>query len=766
MSIFKGSFRPYVQNQLSLRQQKMLTRDDTTLAWLSNRTCFVRLTSSVNIENEQLAKLLGIQRGNILAKTHVLEGGELSYDPETNTFKQRYGLGDKFGSYGDKTNATRTSQRGLVPMSGITSVSVSSKSAFGTLQQATIKIRCHSIKELERLELLYCRVGYTVLLEFGWTTFFKNDGKYTTEQKRYNILDDNNLSKEQIFSDIYGSETSGKSQKLLESSSGNYDALYGYVTNFSYTNVSGQDNAFDITVTMLTIGEIINSLKVDYISSFNVDTFTTLDNNQKNAIQKDSTKSKLNGILSTLREYSRNSLNVDNTNSNVLNYQQIRVENYGNINFLSGYVSIQSPNSPLTQSFKSYIRFGDLVDILNKQILLSTDKGTPFVKLSLKNKYNEDSLAYAHYLQLPTDLNVCYIESCKNEDLLRYRLKLTDSSTLNESNTYFVDNKYNKAYIKNIYLNLDFLISAISDSRTDSYTNLNAYLNYILKNVNNSLGNINDFKLFCDTESDLIRIVDATYTEGKDDTKKFVLELSGLKSTVRNYEIGSMIYPNLSSTIAISAGVNSNANTGVNTTLFDLFNKGIVDRIIKQKIEPNSNKTSVEDEAKQIAFQLELPIRDYTTEINTAKSVVNSRSSEISNSLNQLIQLEVKLQTQLGNLSHSTTGILPIRLTLTMDGISGIRIGDVFKVPDDMLPIGYRGFSKNNRIGFIVTRIGHSVENNDWITDMETQTVILDEVGSYQPVKRAKIYDYSPLVLQYIQQPIKESDKLNLINGF
>ena len=765
MSIFKGSFRPYVQNQLSLRQQKMLTRDETTLAWLTNRTCFVRLTSSVNIENDQLAKLLGIQKGNILAKSHVLEGGELSYDPETNTFKQRYGLGDKFGAYGDKTNTTRTSQRGMTPMSGITSVNVSSKSAYGTLQQATVKIRCNSIRELERLELLYCRVGYTVLLEFGWSTFFKNDGSYTTQQKRYNILDDNNLSKEQIFNDIYGSETSGKSQKLLESSSGNYDALYGYVTNFNWSNVSGQDNAFDISIDILTIGEIINSLKVDYISSFNVDTYTTLDNAQKNSIQKDSTKSKLNGLLSTLREYSRNSLNVTNTNSNVLTYQQVRVENLGNVNFLSGYVSIQAPNSPLTQSFKSYIRFGDFIDILNKQILLSTDKGTPFIKLSLKNKYNEDSIAYAHYFQLPTDLNVCYIESCKSVDLLRYRLKLTDQSTLNDTNTYFVDNKYNRAYIKNIYLNIDFLISAITDSKTDSFTNLNSYLNYVLKSVNNSLGNINDFKLFCDTESDIVRIVDATYTEGKDDNKKFVIELSGLKSTVRDYNISSMIYPNLSSTIAISAGVNSNSNTGVNTTLFDLFNKGIVDRIIKQKLEPNSNKTSVEDEAKQVSFQLELPIRDYVTEINTAKSVVNSRSSEISNSLNQLIQLEIKLQTQDGNLSHSTTGILPIRLSITMDGISGIRIGDVFKVPDDMLPIGYRGFSKNNRVGFIVTRISQNIDNNDWTTSLETQTVILDEVGTYKAINKAEIYDYSPFVLQYIQQPITQSDKLNLING-
>jgi len=276
-------------------------------------------------------------------------------------------------------------------------------------------------------------------------------------------------------------------------------------------------------------------------------------------------------------------------------------------------------------------------------------------------------------------------------------------------------------------------------------------LNYILTNVNKSIGYINDFKIFCDVESDIIRIVDATYNEGKDDRQKFTLELSGLKSTVRSYNMNSMIFPNQSNVIAISAGVNSSNSTGTNTSLFDLFNRGISDRIIKQKIEPNTNNISLEDNAKFKALNLELPIRDYVLELNDNKLINNSQSSNVSQSLKEFIELEIKLQLKEGNLTHSTTGIIPIKLNLTLDGISGIRIGDVFKVPDNMLPVGYKGFGKNNRVGFIVTRLSHSIQNNDWTTSIETQTVIMDEQGSYNPVKRTKIYDYSPFVRQYVE---------------
>ena len=62
-----------------------------------------------------------------------------------------------------------------------------------------------------------------------------------------------------------------------------------------------------------------------------------------------------------------------------------------------------------------------------------------------------------------------------------------------------------------------------------------------------------------------------------------------------------------------------------------------------------------------------------------------------------------------------------------MDGIGGIIIGNIFKIPDEALPRGYKGGDVGARIGYLVTEIGHSISNNDWVTNITAQFNILEE---------------------------------------
>jgi hypothetical protein len=63
-----------------------------------------------------------------------------------------------------------------------------------------------------------------------------------------------------------------------------------------------------------------------------------------------------------------------------------------------------------------------------------------------------------------------------------------------------------------------------------------------------------------------------------------------------------------------------------------------------------------------------------------------------------------------------------------MDGIGGIVIGNLFKLPPNVLPKGYRGEGGiGNKIGYAVTGLGHSIQNNDWITNIDAQFMILDD---------------------------------------
>ncbi len=63
-----------------------------------------------------------------------------------------------------------------------------------------------------------------------------------------------------------------------------------------------------------------------------------------------------------------------------------------------------------------------------------------------------------------------------------------------------------------------------------------------------------------------------------------------------------------------------------------------------------------------------------------------------------------------------------------MDGIGGMIIGNLFKIPDDLLPRGYKGGGAGpKQIAYTVTGLGHSIQNNDWVTRVDSQFIILDE---------------------------------------
>jgi hypothetical protein len=66
--------------------------------------------------------------------------------------------------------------------------------------------------------------------------------------------------------------------------------------------------------------------------------------------------------------------------------------------------------------------------------------------------------------------------------------------------------------------------------------------------------------------------------------------------------------------------------------------------------------------------------------------------------------------------------LLPFKLNIKLDGIGGIVVGEIFKVKKDILPKNYA----DKDLGFIITKISHDLQNNDWETTLETQICILD----------------------------------------
>ena len=244
MSIFRETFPAFIQTELNRRQNGMATRNPAFLHQLNSRSAWVRMTSGVDYEGSAA-----------LAKNYVLQGGTLFYSVEgdKDKFSQRQGIGNSSAAYSNISvtgeSTTVKNRLGIRPMPGITNVAIQSKGAYGSLQEATVTFTCWDIKQLEELEILYMRPGYTVLLEFGWDFARANDAL-----PNYDILNKENITLNDAFAQIY---------ELIDQSGGTYDALLGYVKNYNWS--ARDDGGYDCTTSIISLGEVLESLKCNWV---------------------------------------------------------------------------------------------------------------------------------------------------------------------------------------------------------------------------------------------------------------------------------------------------------------------------------------------------------------------------------------------------------------------------------------------------------------------------------------------------------------------
>ena len=68
---------------------------------------------------------------------------------------------------------------------------------------------------------------------------------------------------------------------------------------------------------------------------------------------------------------------------------------------------------------------------------------------------------------------------------------------------------------------------------------------------------------------------------------------------------------------------------------------------------------------------------------------------------------------------------IPANLSLTMDGISGILMGNAFTIPEQRLPASLRGTDGYTKVGFTVVGLSHTLEGNQWLTKVRGQMIKL-----------------------------------------
>lgn len=237
------------------------SRDNDNVLYLTNKSAWVRLVSSIDLVNQSdltyFSRIIGdsITNKSDLAKQFVLFGGTSKY-LDKNSYQLRSGLG-KDGAYGI-LGKNEIQKYGYKPMPGITNVAIETQGRLGSVRSATINFKCWDKAQLDIMDALYFKLGFTMFLEWGNTTFYSSENPNRIQSSELYSIDpfQSDLSKEEIYIQI---------AKNSRQSEGNYDGMLGVVTNFSFTFT--QDGGFDCQLRLMALGVLADSLKINNVGT-------------------------------------------------------------------------------------------------------------------------------------------------------------------------------------------------------------------------------------------------------------------------------------------------------------------------------------------------------------------------------------------------------------------------------------------------------------------------------------------------------------------
>ena len=827
MSIFQGTLDKYVQDQLKAREIIIsqgtptttagtttntvsaygnVSRDGTFLRYTSGKNSWIRMTSFVNATKKIGSKTYS---GDELARKYILEGGTLFEDPTNpGKFNLRSGVGKRSSVYGGNIDDGGNRPFGYRPMPGITSAQIVNKSAYGSLREATIKFYCWDKHQLEELELLFMRTGYSILLEWGWSQYLnsKDLSNITIENfntptiDAFNIKPDPNLSPDEV---VYR-----QIESLNKSTYGNYDGMLGYIKNFSWQIMP--NGGFDCTTVLISRGEVISTVKVSSnnnstnftLGALDVPTlsqfeqilfnYSSLINGSEskpggqfsyvpstggvgsgNPLSNQITAGTTTAFLTKLKELNSKVKLFDDRGADwnsALNTEiTTAANNYGGCTLLTAGTTYENGGYGI-----EYIRMDIFIALLNFYFNFKDENNKIIADIRIPNH----NICLASSDTVSVDPTTYIIKNTKAKDILLQDSSGTgfdpkvvlgdyDPSTGNVTTVVIKEflKTNNRGYISNIYLAIPKLIEIYrSKMQNNSEVITTEYLKEVLNQVSRALGGINNFQLH--TTKSASQIIDVKYLEeGSTSTDKYEFDLLGLKSICRDVKIQSRIFESQSTMVAIAAQNTSNVGDLYSSTQVYL-NEGLTDRLIPKKgiYNDGSSKTYAEQVYSVIAnlgYYLRTKVLADPSLIGgiipppppssspppppssppppappptaipptSIQRIVVPKPEEISNAVSALKTFLYQVK----GYELQYKAIIPFELEITLDGLAGCIQGQVFKINENILPYAY----SESGIGFIITGISHSLQNNDWVTVIKTQICVLDADSKSVPSKIA-----------------------------
>ena len=221
---------------------------------LQQSTPWIRMQSGVQLD-ERKAKLYGAGPGFSLAKQNILFGLNTRVDSQDD--KGNFNVLQSYSpNSGILPGYEQSNDFGIRPRPGITGMNIHSHNRFGSLRTAVVNFQCWSKEQIDALEVLYMRPGYSVLLEWGHSKNLKVNSNGTPA----------GVEEMDLGLDFYkyGNAFSLRNA-IRDKKIGNhfgYDAIIGTIKNFNWK--LRKDGGYDCSTSLVTSGEIIESYKANF----------------------------------------------------------------------------------------------------------------------------------------------------------------------------------------------------------------------------------------------------------------------------------------------------------------------------------------------------------------------------------------------------------------------------------------------------------------------------------------------------------------------
>lgn len=267
MNIVGEGINKRIANQIAQRQKVYgsINRSNEELTYLNTRSGWCRLMSGVSIDENLSIRNLNIPAGTQLAENNVLFNGITSYNVNNSKYWNNQGIAFNGSTFNTGAYGLGGTEFGLRPMPGILSAEIRTETR-GSIKTATVKVQANNRQQFDIIDLLYMRLGYSVLLEWGQSSYFNDKGTYVEDNPftlvgpwfKGNYPDPNNKDKKIQLT--YNSILPLINDYRL-ASFGNYDAIFAKVVNFNWTFTN--EGKYDITIKLISLGDVIESLKAN-----------------------------------------------------------------------------------------------------------------------------------------------------------------------------------------------------------------------------------------------------------------------------------------------------------------------------------------------------------------------------------------------------------------------------------------------------------------------------------------------------------------------